>query len=147
MSFKLNFKKMLLQRYIIYPLIIGTITVQILSAMQGTSLNDLINQHGLYAMIDKILGVQVSYDEGKYIYGYVVGFAYGTISQLIKVRSFGKGLIAIILFLIKYYMCFFFLGTLAFFWIPLEVITIAFGFFLYIIFRKKKDNNTNTLTN
>ncbi|MCM3405472.1 hypothetical protein [Cytobacillus oceanisediminis] len=140
-----NFKKALFQRYILYPIIIGAFTYYVLLTLSDTSMKEAINQYGLYGMIDQILGIKISYEEGIWIYCYVVGFAYGTISQIFKIHKMKIRLATLVLAFLKYYMCFFMFGTLAFFWIPVEIILIGIGLLCYLSFKSfsKKDRNKN----
>lgn len=134
----MKIKKMLFQRYILYPLIIGFITYKVLDFVSATSMKDAINQFGLYGMIDQTFGIKLSYEEGKYIYSYVVGFAYGTISQVFKIHKMRIGLITGVLAMLKYYMCFYLFGTMAFFWIPIEVTLIVLIFIAVKLFKRTK---------
>lgn len=134
----LSIKKMLFQRYILYPIIIGFVTYHVLGFVAVTPLKEAINQFGLYGMIDQTFGIELSYEEGKLIYSYVVGFAYGTVSQFIKIHKMKAGLFTIILALLKYYMCFYAFGTIAFFWIPIEVVLIVFISIIMKLLKKTK---------
>jgi hypothetical protein len=125
---KINFKKMLLQRYVLYPIIVGSITYLLLDFISATPMKDVMNQYSLYNTIDQMFGVRISFEDGQILYSYLVGFAFGTISQVTKhiKKSIRIGFVSLVITLIQYYMCFYLFSTIAFFVIPLEITVLLF---------------------
>ncbi|MEK5105024.1 hypothetical protein MKX83_24085 [Cytobacillus sp. FSL M8-0252] len=132
---RIDIRKIILQRYLLYPLIIGFFTYHVLNFIEVTEMKDIVHQYGMYSMIKNVTGIDLSFEEGKIIYCYVVGFAYGTISQFFKIHKMRIGLFTLVLFLLKYYMCFFMFGTLALFWIPLEISLFLLITLIILVFK------------
>ncbi|CAI6330871.1 hypothetical protein [Bacillus subtilis] len=127
---KVNFKKMLFQRYVLYPLFVGTITYLLLDFISATPMKNVMTQYSLYHTIEQIFGIKVSFEDGQLMYSYLVGYSYGTLSQITRYISNAVriGCLTLLIILLQYYMCFYLFSTLSFFFIPLELTVLLFVF-------------------
>lgn len=121
---------MLLQRYILYPLFVGTITYLLLDFISATQMKTVMTQYSLYHTIEQVFGKKISFEDGQLMYSYLVGYSYGTLSQITRYisNSVRIGCLTLLMVLLQYYMCFYLFSTLSFFFIPLELTVLLFVF-------------------
>lgn len=124
------YKKSVLKRFIIYPAIIGFLSLYMLDFFTSTEYGKLFVESGPLATFQDSVGINLPFDIMKYYFAYSVGFAYGTISSVIPIRKMGLGIIGLVLMYLKYWMCLTIAGPIAMISIPLELMTIVIVFFL-----------------
>jgi len=128
---------MIIKRYVIYPLILGFVSLKIMSMLYGTSFGDLLINSGPLAIIEEATGLSMPFDIMKYYFVYAVGFAYGTISILLPIHKMRLGIVGLFLMVLKYWLSFVALAAIAMFWIPLEILLSGVFFVVLKIVKRK----------
>lgn len=137
MQLKINYKKILMQRYIIYPLFVGFVTYLILDVISAfPTMNEVMMQYSLYNTL-KQYGIDLTFEQGQLLYSYLVGYAFGTISMFSKhvKKAIGFGLISLGMTIVQYYMCFYFFSTLSIFLLVIEILFIIPAFICIRLFK------------
>lgn len=130
-------KMMIIKRYVIYPAILGFVSLKIMSMLYGTAFGDLLINSGPLAIIEESTGLSMPFDVMKYYFVYAVGFAYGTMSILLPLHKMRLGIVGLFLMVLKYWLSFVALAAIAMFWIPIEILLGGIFFGVRKIMKRK----------
>lgn len=123
------YSKKFLKRFVVYPLIIGFITFQLLELMSSFGMGELFREFGPIAIMEQSINISLPFEKVKYFFVYAVGFSYGTMSSILPIHKLKLGMIGLVLMYLKFIMSMIFLAPFAMMWIPVELV-LAGTFFV-----------------
>lgn len=123
----MNGIKMVMKRYVLYPVIIGFVLLKAMDVLSAFELGRHFIDNGPLNMLENHLNIALPYEVFKYYMAYAAGFSYGTISIIFSVHKMKLGVISLILFYMKAWASLLILAPMAMVWIPIELTILIIG--------------------
>lgn len=145
---KKMYAKTFMKRFVIYPAVIGYLTLHLFDWMVVSEFGKMFLDSGPLAIIEKTFGLSLPFEKMKLFYAYAIGFSYGTMSVVLPIHKLGLGVIGLFMMYLKYVLTVFVVAPLAMAWLPVELL-IAGTVFVFSkngkksIKRKKESKRMN----